>query len=238
LNQINLGLGTASWHRLENRKQVDRLLALSRDLGYSFIDTSPYYSGGRNQWLLRNSKLKSDFDIIVKVGIPYTPYLRFERIFHPTSWDSNETQYLNPKSIRSDVTRSFKRLGLSEVSTILLHSPPIEQNRGKFDEYVTVMQEMKKSGLCQSIGFSSDTISTQILEWCSVIESPIDLVPHKHRQPSIEHVFFGISRDLRNSLKLLENWTCRDICKFSFLAGSTEPKQLERIQKFAINPLN
>jgi len=192
LSTIKLGLGTASWNRLNNRKELDRHLEFSRDLGFSFIDTTSFYSGGRNQWLLSKSRLKNHFDIIVKVGIPYTPYLRFERRFLPTFQDLDQNLYLTPTKIKADVKRSLKRLGLKEVSTVLLHSYPSEKVSLISEEYKSILLKMKEIGLCENIGISSDSITARIPEWVSVFESSIDLLPHKHLQARVNHVFLEL----------------------------------------------
>lgn len=235
---IKLGLGTASWYRIENRKQLDRHLEFSRDLGFSFIDTSSFYSGGRNQWLLKRSRLKYHFEIIVKVGIPYTPYLRFERRFFPTFQKTEQNRYLTPTSIKADVTRSLKRLGLAEVSSILLHSPPPEDVLVNSEEYELTLLKMKDIGLCKDIGASSDSTTVLVPEWVSVFEAPIDLLPHKHPQAHINHVFFGINRSRKGKLPKISSWPCRKSCDFTFLTGTTDSNELVKFTRLVKKLVN
>ena len=235
---IKLGLGTASWYRIGNRKQLDRHLEFSRDLGFSFIDTSSFYSGGRNQWLLNRSRLKHHFKIIVKVGIPYTPYLRFERRLFPTFQKTEQNRYLTPASVKADVTRSLKRLGLAEVSSILLHSPPSEDVLLNSEEYVLTLLKMKDIGLCKNIGASSDSTTVLVPEWVSVFEAPIDLLPHKHPQAHINHVFFGINRSRKGKLPKISSWPCRKSCDFTFLTGTTNSDELVKFTRLVKELIN
>ena len=238
LPTVKFGLGTASWNRLNNRKELDRHLEFSRDLGFSFIDTSSFYSGGRNQWLLSKSRFKNHFDIIVKVGIPYTPYLKFERRFLPTLETLDQNLYLKPTSIKADVVRSLKRLGLKQVSTVLLHSYPSESVSLISNEYKSILLRMKEIGLCENIGISSDSIAARIPEWVSMFESSIDLLPRKHYQARINHVFFGVSRSSRGKRLEVNSWPCIKSCEFTFLAGTTDPHKLVEFTRFVKQHFN
>lgn len=235
---IKLGLGTASWYRIGNRKQLDRYLEFSRDLGFSFIDTSSFYSGGRNQWLLNRSRLKHHFEIIVKVGIPYTPYLKFERRLFPNFQKAEQNRYLTPASVKADATRSLKRLGLAEVSSILLHSPPSEEVLLNSEEYALTLLKMKDIGLCKNIGISSDSKTVLVPEWVSVFEAPIDLLPHKHPQAHVNHVFFGINRILKGKPPKIGSWPCRKSCDFTFLTGTTDSDELVNFARLVKEIIN
>jgi aryl-alcohol dehydrogenase-like predicted oxidoreductase len=221
LIDLKFGLGTASWGST-NPEKIDSLLEFSLTKDFSAIDLSPYYSGGRPLDVLGKSRFRTSFSFILKIGLPYVSSRRSQRLVAKVQ--KKDSEYIKPFEIRAEVTKLLRRLRLSEVSVVLLHSPPIKILE-ESDDYSLALTQLKSQGLCQDIGFSSDALDTILPTWAKSIESSIDSRPVNHVE-KINHVFFGVSRKMTLVKDLIAMWPCAERCTFTLLSGTTDSNKI------------
>jgi aryl-alcohol dehydrogenase-like predicted oxidoreductase len=148
-----LGLGTVKLGRdqevkyprgfkIPDDQAVRELLALTQDLGISFIDTAPAY-GSSEERLGRLMANPNDWVIMTKVG----------EIFE----HGQSTFDFSAAHTRMSVERSLRRLKRDSIDMVLVHSDGndmhIIENEGALPE----LQKMKEEGLVRAYGMSTKT---------------------------------------------------------------------------------
>lgn len=154
-----LGLGTVKFGRNEGVKypetfsipddvQLQKLLALSQELGINFIDTAPAY-GNSEERIGSLLNQRSDWVIASKVGE------EFENGVSRFDFSSKHT--------RDSVERSLRRLQTDYLDIVLIHSDGNDENILKQSDCLETLVAMRDAGLIRAIGMSTKTTEGGIL---------------------------------------------------------------------------
>lgn len=151
LGTVKLGRNTGLKHpgsfNLPTDEQALTLLRAARELGVNLIDTAPAYglSEERLGTLLPQVAPRESWVITSKVG----------EEFNPATGDS--LYDFSPRSVWTSVARSLKRLRISCLDCVLVHSDgrdlEIIHNLGTLD----ALADLKASGHIRSYGISTKT---------------------------------------------------------------------------------
>ena len=160
-----LGLGTgniASFGRSLSFKKAKRLFDLALDNHICTIDTSDTYGSGDAERLVGKiiKDKRNDVFIISKVGYPYvalpeimSPFNQFgKKILQSLKFKKK----FNKEYILSSIEKSLKRLNIDHLDAYLFHDLSMKDINENKDECFEALYLIKKKGLSELIGISSN----------------------------------------------------------------------------------
>lgn len=163
------GLGGDAYGYISTPDAIE-LLDCAYSYGVRFFDLSNLYGAGRaevifGEWLAGLSKAKKDtISFVSKAGL--LPHSGFEM---PTDFSSD--------SLRIEIQRSCKRLGVEKIPIFLLHSPSKDQLRQL--DLQGISKKFKSEGLIEEFGISfraPNDLSNVDLEYLDWAELNINLM--------------------------------------------------------------
>ncbi len=154
-----LGLGTVKFGRnqqvkypssfeLPSDKQIQDLLALSRDLGINMLDTAPAY-GSSQQRLGQLLTNRQDWVIVSKVG----------EIFQDAQSSFDFSYDFTVKTVEN----TLRTLKTDYLDVVLIHSDGYDLAIFQQYEVAAALEDLKQSGLIRAHGMSSKTIEGGLL---------------------------------------------------------------------------
>jgi len=174
---VELGIGTSHF---AHSKQMDwkTYFHQADQLGYRYIDTSPFYSSATTERMLGDFLAPSlKYKIVTKFGLPYndlgTVRGKIERrIQTGKNLDNSWGSQISPKLIPRELKRSLSRLKINECYGYLMHS--VSSNID-FDSWVESLLSVKEAGLVQRIGLSVDSSIESDFSWADILQIPSSL---------------------------------------------------------------
>jgi aryl-alcohol dehydrogenase-like predicted oxidoreductase len=167
-----LGLGTAPlgsiedgplWWGPQDRHVAIRTVRAAAEAGAAFVDTAPFYGWGRAEEIVGEALAGSDRrpPILTKCG---TMRAR----------DGKVVEDASPGSIRADVERSRRRLGVDRIDVVQIHDPdpetPIERS---WEE----LMRLRDEGVIGGAGLSNHDVATMER---AIAVGPVAVVQHQY----------------------------------------------------------
>lgn len=157
------GLSGDAYGKVEE-PDAERVLRRAVDMGFSLVDTSDAYGGGRMEHLVgRILRDHPDLLVVTKGGIDRTTDPARKRF---------DADYL-----RRSVECSCKRLGVEAIPIYLLHSPSPDAIHG--GEAVSTLEELKKAGKIRHWGVAAgdeDVGRAALDKGAEIVELPYNLL--------------------------------------------------------------
>ena len=174
---MDLGIGTSHLGQSNDINWTNYFFS-AHELGYCYIDTSPFYSSASAERTIgKFLDANLGYKIITKFGLPYNDLnsvygkisMRAKKKINPKNiWGYQ----LSPKLISRELTRSLTRLKVNDCFGYLMHSV---DNSVQFDAWVENLVAVKKAGLVQNIGLSIDSQIDSDFSWADILQIPASL---------------------------------------------------------------
>ena len=153
LSVITVGtwvIGADGWGDVNTKDSIDAIHAMVNN-GVNFIDTAPAYGDGHSEEVVGQaiaSLDRSKLFIATKFGSTRPDGPNSTRIVRNNS----------RANIMKEVDESLKRMNIDYIDLYICHWPDVEQKSATFEETVTAMEELRKSGKIRYIGLSNYSI--------------------------------------------------------------------------------
>jgi pyridoxine 4-dehydrogenase len=176
-----LGMGTsqiASLGRGINHSEAKRLFDTALDYQVTTIDTADTYGSGDSERMIGKAiqAKRSDFYVITKAGFPHVHLPGFlsplNQIGKKVLQRTGVTKSYSKKYLIQSLEKSLKRLSTDYVDAFLLHEP-LGADLLAFDDFWEALDLIKKKGMANHIGISTNDSSAYIIASKSI---KLDLV--------------------------------------------------------------
>lgn len=166
-----LGIGTsqiASLGRGINLSEAKRLFDTALDYQVTTIDTADTYGSGDSERMIGKAiqAKRSDFYVITKAGFPHVHLPGFlsplNQIGKKVLQSTGVTTSYSKKYLMHSLEKSLKRLKTDYVDAFLLHEP-LGADLLVFDDFWEALELIKKKGMANHIGISTNDSSAYIL---------------------------------------------------------------------------
>ena len=206
---MELGIGSVHLRKVGS-SNLDSFFGVASDLGYSYIDTSPFYSGALIERLLGDSdKAVRGFRLITKFGLPFHDLGTLKGRLRHRSHITNPArsvwgETISASSIPKLFSQSLSRLHLDSCFGYLMHS---FDDSTAIDPWIEPLLQVKKSGRVQKIGLSVDSPTCADISWADILQIPTELIPWASRlgfkgRIMINQFMGGGDRDFSNRARL------------------------------------
>lgn len=222
------GVVIGGFKGLRGRWNLDKLLGKALDLGVSFVDLAPSYASEASESTFGQSGFSSEFKVISKTGVPYDGMQSPDgRVFESRKHGSLPTQiwidWFRPEDLEFYCMQSLSRLGKEHLDAYLLHAIPQGM---QLEPWVEALTELRKKGLAQKIGFSSDVRVDVSSEWAEVVELPLSQALIFEPDPGQTIVVNGILRETLGNLSETKRLVRELLPDSSILVGTGKVKNL------------
>lgn len=166
-----LGLGTsqiASLGRGINHSEAKRLFDTALDYEVTTIDTADTYGSGDSERMIGKAiqAKRSDFYVITKAGFPHVHLPGFlsplNQIGKKALQSTGVTKSYSKKYLINSLEKSLKRLKTDYVDAFLLHEP-LGTDLLAFDDFWEALELIKKNGMANHIGISTNDSSAYMM---------------------------------------------------------------------------
>lgn len=166
-----LGLGTsqiASLGRGINHSEAKRLFDTALDYQVTTIDTADTYGSGDSERMIGKAiqAKRSDFYVITKAGFPHVHLPGFlsplNQIGKKALQSTGVTKSYSKKYLIHSLEKSLKRLKTDYVDAFLLHEP-LGVDLLAFDDFWEALELIKKNGMANHIGISTNDSSAYMM---------------------------------------------------------------------------
>lgn len=191
LATTRLGFGTSRLHYLASSAERQALLALAYDLGVRHFDTAPAYGEGlAERELGAFARTRPDVFVTTKHGIPVDPMIAglpgplvrpaiAARVLRRRALGLSRPPLppITGETLRRDVERSLRRLGVERIDLHLLHDPTPERLvdldgvRRTYDDLIAA-GKIRSAGVCgpfevtlEMVRLLGGTLVVQAAEW-------------------------------------------------------------------------
>ena len=169
-----LGLGTVKFGRnqgvkypqpfaLPSDREALALLDLAWDLGINLLDTAPAYGESEERLGRLLRQCRRDWVIVTKVG----------EAFH----DGVSRFDFSAAATRTSVERSLRRLGVTTLDAVLIHSSGADQAILEQEAALPTLRDLQKAGLVRAVGMSTKTAAggLRAVECCDLVMATYNL---------------------------------------------------------------
>ncbi len=169
-----LGLGTVKFGRnqgvkypqpfaLPSDREALALLELAWDLGINLLDTAPAYGESEERLGRLLRQCRRDWMIVTKVG----------EAFH----DGVSRFDFSAAATRTSVERSLRRLGVTTLDAVLIHSSGADQAILEQEAALPTLRDLQKAGLVRAVGMSTKTAAggLRAVECCDLVMATYNL---------------------------------------------------------------
>ena len=169
-----LGLGTVKFGRnqgvkypqpfaLSSDQEALALLDLAWDLGINLLDTAPAYGESEERLGRLLRQCRRDWVIVTKVG----------EAFH----DGVSRFDFSAAATRTSVERSLRRLGVTTLDAVLIHSSGADQAILEQEAALPTLRDLQKAGLVRAVGMSTKTAAggLRAVECCDLVMATYNL---------------------------------------------------------------
>lgn len=169
-----LGLGTVKFGRnqgvkypqpfaLPSDREALALLDLAWDLGINLLDTAPAYGESEERLGRLLRQCRRDWVIVTKVG----------EAFH----DGVSRFDFSAAATRTSVERSLRRLGVTTLDAVLIHSSGADQAILEQEAVLPTLRDLQKAGLVRAVGMSTKTAAggLRAVECCDLVMATYNL---------------------------------------------------------------
>lgn len=155
-----IGLGTwvtgggAAWGENPDDSESIRAIQASIDAGINLIDTAPVYGFGRSEEIVGKAIQGRRDQVVVatKCGLWWDD----DRGSFFCEFDGrNMNRSLRPDTIKIEVERSLKRLGIDEIDLLQTHWQADEPEKTPIEETMSCLMDLKTEGKIRAIGVSN-----------------------------------------------------------------------------------
>ena len=200
---MQLGIGSVHLRKI-SASNVDSFFSAATELGYKYIDTSPFYSGALIERLLGDSrKAIRDFRLITKFGLPFHDLGTLKgRLQHRSGFTTDAQSVwggeISPKLIPNLISQSLSRMHMDSCFGYLMHS---FNDSAQVEPWLEPLLQVKRSGQVQNIGLSVDSPTHADISWADILQIPVELIPWAAQlgfkgEIMINQFMSGGSRDL------------------------------------------
>ena len=236
--RIGIGGGNLS-SMLAQPKKLLEFCIQAQELGYDFIDTSPFYHNAmvdKNIGCFVLNEL--ELEVITKAGLPYVDFGknrnrlanklgkfgRYISVENP-GWFTGFT----PNTLQQEVFSSLLRLNKVNHDAFLLHS--IDSSL-TLEPFIEVLQTEKSLGNIKLIGASIDKELNLDFSWADILEVPSSL----RNSPMVMNfkgqvIFNGIFRENGDSAYHVVREILRSFPSQSIVIGSADINHLREVAK-------